>query len=404
MQNLTIYNTMSMQKELFQPFIPGKVNMFVCGPTVQSFMHIGHARTYIFYDVLARYLSHIGYEVNFLMNITDIDDRITAAANSGGVDPEKHAEEYAKAFVEDMNQLRILTVTSFERVSNYIPEMIRQISTLISKKHAYVIGGEVFFDASSYPEYGKLSHQSHLDLSLRPLEISSKKRRLLDFALWRSVTLVEGEWNSPWGMGSPGWHIQDTALSMSNFGPHYDIHGGAYDLIYPHHEAEIAQAECVSGVRPFVKYWVHTRLVNLKGSKMSKSEGNVLNVRDALREYSSDQLRLYFLSLHYRSDAEFDERKLKRIGDTYNEIKKMAKGIEENRSARARRRDSSKVLQPVYDALNDDMDTPKAVEFLIKLANDGAREKDPNQVELYYESLRAASNILGVDLFGPFAN
>jgi cysteinyl-tRNA synthetase len=401
MQNLTIYNTMTMQKELFQPFVPGKVNMFVCGPTVQGYMHIGHARTYIFYDVLARYLSHIGYEVNFLMNITDIDDRITSAAKAQSLDPEKYAEGYAKAFVEDMNQLRILTVTSFERVSNYIPEMIRQISTLINKKHAYVVDGEVFFDVSSYPEYGKLSHQSPLELSLRPLEISPEKRGLLDFALWRSVSLIDGQWSSPWGVGSPGWHIQDTALSMSSFGPQYDIHGGAYDLIYPHHEAEIAQAESASGVKPFVKYWVHTRLVNLKGSKMSKSEGNVLNVRDALHEFSPDQLRLYFLSSHYRSDAEFDERKLKKIGDDYNEIKKMAKGIEENRSARARRRDSSKVLQPVYDALNDDMDTSKAVEFLIKLANDGAREKDPNQVELYYESLRAASNILGVDLFGP---
>ncbi len=401
MQNFSIYNTLTMQKELFVPFVPGKVNMFVCGPTVQSFMHIGHARTYIFYDVLARYLSHIGYEVNFLMNITDIDDRISIAARSAGSNPEKYAEGYAKAFVEDMNKLRILTVTSFERVSNYIPEMIRQVSTLITKKNAYVVDGQVFFDSSSYPEYGKLSHQSKLDLSLRPLEISSKKRQLLDFALWRSISLVDGKWNSPWGVGSPGWHIQDTALSLSNFGPQYDIHGGAYDLIYPHHEAEIAQAESATGVRPFVKYWVHTHLVNLKGSKMSKSQGNVLNVRDALREFSPDQLRLYFLSFHYRKDAEFDDRKLKNVGETYKDVRQMAKGIEEKRSARARRRDSSKVLQPVYDALNDDMDTPKAVEFMVRLANDGSREKDPNQIELYYESLRAASNILGVDLFGP---
>ncbi len=402
MQNLTVYNTMSMQKEAFQPLVPGKVNMFVCGPTVQSFIHIGNARTYIFYDVLARYLSHIGYEVNFLMNVTDIDDRITSAASASGEDPVRYAERYTKAFLEDIDQLRILTVTKYERVSNYIPDMIRQISTLIAKKYAYVVDGDVFFDTSSFRGFGELSHQSHADLMLRPVEISPKKRGLLDFSLWRSVSLVKGKWQSPWGLGSPGWHIQDTAVSMSNFGPQYDIHGGAYELIYPHHEAEIAQAESVSGLKPFVRYWIHTGLVNLKGTKMSKSEGNVLNVRDVLRDFSPDKLRLYFLSFHHRSDAEFDEYKLGKIGDRYDEIRKMAREIEEKRSTKVRRRDSGKVLQPLYDALNDDIDTPKAVEFMMKLAEDGVKEQNPSQVELYYESLRTASNILGVNLFGAW--
>jgi len=402
MQNLTVHNTLSMQKEVFQPLVPGKVNMFVCGPTVQSFIHIGHARTYIFYDVLARYLSHIGYEVNFLMNVTDVDERITAAAKAGGEDPMKYAERYTKEFLEDINQLGILTVTKFERVSNYIPEIIRQVSTLIANKHAYVADGDVFFDTSSFKHFGELSHQSRADLMLRPIEIAQKKRGLLDFSLWRSVSLVKGKWESPWGLGSPGWHIQDTAVCMSNFGPQFDIHGGAYELIYPHHEASIAQAESLSGVKPFVKYWIHTGLVNLKGTKMSKSEGNVLNVRDVLRDFSPDKLRLYFLSFPYRSDAEFDEHKLGKVGDQYDEIRKMAKEIEEKRSTKVRRRDSSKVLQPLYNALNDDIDTPRAVEFMMKLAKDGVQEQDPSQVELYYESLRTAANILGVNLFGAW--
>jgi cysteinyl-tRNA synthetase len=398
--DLRVFNTMTLQKEQFQTRVPGKVTMFVCGPTVQGYAHIGHARTNTFYDVVARYLSHIGYEVNFLMNITDIDDRITDVARQQGVDPERMAENYTKAFLDDMEGLKIFTVTKYERVSNYIREMIGQVASILRDGSAYAVDGTVYFDTTKFPDYGKLSHLTPEQLSLRPLELAPKKKNLIDFALWRPVSLVEGKWDSPWGRGSPGWHIQDTAVTLNNLGSQYDIHGGAYELVYPHHEAEIAQAETITKVKPFVKYWIHSGLVKVKGDKMSKSAGNVYNIRDVLRKYDSDTLRLYLLSHHYREDIEFDEKDLDKMQEAYSAMREKAKSMEERRATKARRRDSGKVLGAFYSAMNDDFDTPKAIAFMRQLIADGHNEKDQNQVELYYESLRITSNILGVNLFG----
>lgn len=400
--DLKMFNTMTMQKEPFSTIVPGKVSMFVCGPTVQSYLHVGHARTYNFYDIVARYLSHLGYEVNFLMNVTDIDDRITKSAKDEGTDPMRLAEKYTKAFLEDMESLKIYTVTKYERVSNYVQEMIGEVASLTRGGFAYNADGTVYFDTTKFPDFGKLSHQTVSQLSLVPLELSVKKKHLLDFALWRPVELVPGRWNSPWGTGSPGWHIQDTAVTMTNFGAQYDIHGGAYDLIYPHHEAEIAQAESLTGIKPSARYWVHTHLVNITGDKMSKSAGNALALRDVLKEYGPDTLRLYLLSKHYREDMEFDEKALKQMYSVYSGMKKNANTIEERRATKARRRDSGKVLAPFYGYLNDDFDTPGAIGFIRKLLEDGASEKDQNQVELYYEALRITSNIIGVNIFGRF--
>jgi len=398
--DLKVFNTMTLQKEQFQTIVPGKVTMFVCGPTVQGYAHVGHARTNTFYDVVARYLSHIGYEVNFLMNITDIDERITETAKQQGVDPVRMAENYTKAFLEDMEGLKIYTVTKYERVSNYIREMIGQVATILRDGSAYVVDGTVYFDTTTFPDFGKLSHQTAEQLSLRPLELAPKKKNLLDFALWRPITLVEGKWDSPWGRGSPGWHIQDTAVTLNNLGSQYDLHGGAYELVYPHHEAEIAQAETITKVKPLVKYWIHSGLVKIKGDKMSKTAGNVYNIRDILKKYDSDSLRLYLLSHHYREDIEFDEKDLEKMQEVYTTMREKAKSMEERRATKARRRDSGKVLVPFYSAMNDDFDTPKAIAFMRQLITDGHNEKDQNQVELYYESLRITSNILGVNLFG----
>ena len=398
--SLKIFNTMTTQKEPFQPRVPGKVSMFVCGPTVQGYLHVGHARTYTFYDVVARYFSHLGFEVNYVMNVTDIDDKITEAAKQEGVDAQRLAERYTKAFLEDTDGLKIYTVTKYERVSNYVQETMREISALIGSGNAYVVDGTVYFSVESFPDYGKLSHLSQNELSLRPLELSVKKKHLLDFALWRPVTLVEGRWDSPWGRGSPGWHIQDTAVTLNNFGPQYDIHGGAHELVYPHHEAEIAQGEALTKVKPLVRYWVHTGLVKTEGSKMSKSAGNVLTIRDVLEEFGSDVLRLYLLSHHYREDMEFEEKGLRKMQDLYSTLRDKSKVMEERRATKARRRDSGKILAQFYAFLNDDFDTPNAIAFTRKLIEDGATDKDQNQVELYYEALRIASNILGVNFFG----
>src|SRR5260370_34209185 len=240
---LVVFNTLNQSKELFVSLRPGKVKMFVCGPTVQDYIHLGHARTYIFYDVVARYLTELGYKVRFVLNITDVDERITEEAQRTGITPLALARKYSRYFVEDMAKLKADTICRFEPVSKFVDKMIEQVSLLIRKRHAYAMNGWVYFDVSTFPNFGKLSHQSSSELSLRPLELSVRKRDILDFALWHPETLVEGKWVSPWGVGSPSWHIQDTAGTASLLGPQYDLHGAAYELIYPHHGAKIADGE-----------------------------------------------------------------------------------------------------------------------------------------------------------------
>lgn len=392
-----LFNTMSQKKEPLKVFPGETLRMFVCGPTVQSYIHVGNARTHVFYDVLARYLTSLGARVDFLMNITDVDDRITEAAKEEGAKPAELADKYAQAFFEDMRALKVKSVTNFERVSKYVQVMIDQISILLQNGYAYLADGVVYFDTSKFPDYGNLSHQSRSELSLRPLELTRSKKNLLDFALWRPVILEEGKWDSPWGRGSPGWHIEDTAVTQTSFGPQYDIHGGAYELIYPHHEAEIAQGESLTGMKPLVRYWVHTGLLNLSGRKMSKSAGNTFLVRELLQEYSADELRYYLLSWHYRDDVEFSLPGLKRASKAYARAARRArrlrelgraKGEDEPSPEEVRRR-----LSPFYSAMDDDIDTPRAIRWVEKELI-GGRSTD---AALDYTALRIVSDVLGVD-------
>jgi cysteinyl-tRNA synthetase len=395
---LLLFNTMSQKKEPLKVVRGETLRMFVCGPTVQSFIHVGNARTHVFYDVLARYLAHLGARVSFLMNITDVDDRITEAAKREGVKPSEIADKYTVSFLEDMRALKVQSVTSFERVSKYVQVMLDQVSILVENGYAYLADGVVYFDTSKYPDYGRLSHQSKSELSLRPLELTPNKKNLLDFALWRPVMLEEGKWNSPWGRGSPGWHIEDTAVTLTNFGPQYDIHGGAYELIYPHHEAELAQGESLTGIRPLVRYWVHTGLVNLSGRKMSKSAGNTCLVRELLREYSADELRYYLLSWHYRDDVEFSVPRLKSASKEYSRAVAKATRLESLAAKTASRVRPSpdavrRRLSQFYSAMDDDLDTPKAIEWvedelILGGSSDEARD---------CSALRIASDVLGVD-------
>jgi cysteinyl-tRNA synthetase len=369
--------------------------MFVCGPTVQSFIHVGNARTHILYDVLARYLTSLGARVDFLMNVTDVDDRVTEAAKNEGRSAIETADKYTQAFFEDMRALNVRSVTSFERVSKYIQVMIDQITILLDNGYAYLADGVVYFDTSKFPDYGKLSHQSKSELSLRPLELTPNKRNLLDFALWRPVILEEGRWDSPWGRGSPGWHIEDTAVTMTGFGPQYDIHGGAYELIYPHHEAEIAQGESLTGMRPLVRYWVHTGLLNLSGRKMSKSAGNTFLVRELLKEYSPDELRHYLLSWHYRDDVEFSLSRLKRATGEYSRAAKKARRLKAPASVAGEPspEEVRKRLSPFYAAMDDDIDTPRAIGWVEEeLVGGGSKD-----AALDYAALRIVSDVLGVD-------
>lgn len=398
MATLRVYNTLSRRKEAFRPLIPGRVRMFVCGPTVQGPIHLGHARTYIFYDIVARYLSHLGLKVEFLMNITDVDEKISAAAREVNTDPMSLASRYSKSFLEDLTALRVSSVTRFEPVSRHVEDAIRQVSLLLRRKNAYAVDGWVYFDTSTFPKFGALSHQSKAELALHPLELSPRKRNLADFSLWRPEVLVEGKWASPWGVGSPGWHIQDTAITLAAFGPRYDIHGGAYELIYPHHEAEIAQGESITGVAPLVKYWIHTHLVTTAGEKMSKSLGNVYTVGDALTKYSPDGIRFYFLLTHYRRDMslsglEATVKRLERLREKVAEISRRAnKGNGPGNAG---------LLKPFYAAMNDDFDTPRAIMALERLADVGAAEVDPVKAHSVIEALKTAFGILGVEIDGP---
>ncbi len=388
MAPLRIFNTMSNRKEEFSPITKGRVSMFVCGPTVQGPMHLGHARTYIFYDMVARYLTHLGLKVDFLMNVTDVDERITSAARDAGVDPVALASRYTDAFLRDLKALGVSSVTRFELVSARIDEAIRQVSVLLDKKRAYAVDGWVYFDTSTFQKFGRLSHQSKAELALRPLELSPKKRNLADFSIWRPEVLVRGKWKSPWGTGSPGWHIQDTAITMAVFGARYDIHGGAYELIYPHHEAEIAQGESISGVSPMVKYWVHTHLVTTEGEKMSKSVGNVYTVVEALKKYASDELRFYFLLNHYRRDMD-----LSGLGESTKRLHRLRKRAAN--LGKAKPSGSGRVLlKKFYSALNDDFDTPRAIEEVEEVAERGSVYSGS------FEALQSASGILGVRLIG----
>lgn len=396
MKGLRLYNTMSHKKELFSPLNPGKVSIFVCGPTVQGPIHLGHARTYLFFDMVARYLTHLGLKVDLLINITDIDERITAAAKEARTDPEDFAARNSRLFREDMSALGISTVSKFEPVSNHVEDAIDQVSLLLRRRRAYAVGGWVYFDTSRFPRFGRLSRQSKRDLALHPLELSRAKKHLADFSLWRPEVLVAGKWASPWGTGSPGWHIQDTAITLDYFGPQYDIHGGALDLIYPHHEAEIAQGESVTGVSPMVRYWVHTNLVTMAGEKMSKSAGNVYTVKEALTRYSPSALRLYLLGTHYH--REMDLSGLKGAVKRLEHLRRRTDTLRTQSRAPSRGAVEG-LLEPFYLAMNDDFDTPRAIESMQRVLDEGARE-GPAQRAAALAAVRTAFGILGVDLAG----
>jgi cysteinyl-tRNA synthetase len=392
-RELTLYDTMAGRKIPFRPAHPPRVSMFVCGPTVQSEIHVGNARTYTFYDALARYLRHLGFEVTYLMNITDIDEQVSKAAAKAGEDPSGYADRMISLMKEDFERLNLVMVSRFEPVSRHAEEAIKQAESLISKGYAYEAGGWVYFDTSKFSRWGRLSHQSKRDLSLRPLELSPRKRGLNDFALWRPEVLVKGRWDSPWGIGTPGWHIQDTSVTIPVLGPQHDIQGGAYELVYPHHEAQIAQAECLTGKVPFVRHWVHTNLLKMEGQKMSKSLGNVLTVSEALKAFSADELRFVFLSTHYREESGYDtadsaRQRLARMRRTAREI--GGAGV-----------DGGSLVQ-FEGILNDDFDTPGALDWAERTLVAAARESTRERAKGLAAAAVKGMEILGVDLLeGP---
>lgn len=327
---MMIYSTLSGNKEPFAPIHKNRVNLFVCGPTVYDNSHIGHARTYIAFDMVARYLKYRGFSVFYLQNITDVDDKIILRASELGVSPLTLARRFEQRYLEDMCALGVHNVSYYARATEHIPEIIGQIERLMDKGYAYETETGVYFDESRFEDFGKLSHQTAEDLEKHRIEPDPTKRNPGDFSLWKKRR--DGEevtWDSPWGEGRPGWHIEDTAITETYFGPQYDIHGGAMDLIFPHHEAEIAQMEAASGKKPLVRCWMHTGFLNVKGEKMSKSLGNFVTIREMLQRCDADAFRFFVLLAHYRSPIDFSEDALMQASRSLERIRQLVKTIDE---------------------------------------------------------------------------
>ncbi len=302
---MQIYNSATRKKEEFIPLHEGKVGIYACGPTVYDYFHIGNARPFITFDVLRRYFEHRGYEVTFVQNFTDIDDKMIKRANKEGITVKELGDRFIKEYYQDATSLGIRPATVHPRATEHIGEIIHLVKTLEDKGYAYEVNGDVYFDTKKDMGYGKLSGQNLDDLEAGArIDVDEVKKNPADFALWKAQKPNEPAWNSPWGMGRPGWHIECSAMSMKYLGETFDIHCGGKDLLFPHHENEVAQSECATG-KPFARYWMHNGFINIDNEKMSKSLGNFFTVRDILKEYDPEDVRMFMLSAHYRSPVNF---------------------------------------------------------------------------------------------------
>jgi cysteinyl-tRNA synthetase len=320
---IKFFDTLARKKADLEPTRDSnKIGMYACGLTVYNYAHIGNVRTLVWYDQIRRYLEYRGYEVTYVMNYTDVDDKIIERANLEGITPEEVAQKYAQAFEDDMKSLGAAPPTILSLATEHIQDMISDISTLIDKGHAYEADGDVYFAVEKFPGYGKLSNRTLDDMRAgERIEPSEKKNHPLDFALWKGAKEGEPSWDSPWGKGRPGWHIECSVMSLKHLGMSFDIHGGATDLIFPHHENEIAQAEALAGEEPFARHWIHAGLVQMEAEKMSKSLGNVVLVRDLLEHYSGAVARYWVLTSSVRSQAVFTNDALDDSQQAYDRLK-----------------------------------------------------------------------------------
>jgi cysteinyl-tRNA synthetase len=305
--SIRVYNTLSRKKENFEPIEPGKIRMYVCGPTVYDYLHIGNARSVVVFDVIVRYLRARGYDVKYVRNFTDVDDKIINRANELGINSADLSAKFIDIFYQDMKALNVQKADYEPKVTEYIDEIKELVSVLIQNGHAYQVDGDVFYSVQTFKDYGKLSGRrpENMEPGAR-VKIDERKQNPIDFALWKSAKPGEPSWDSPWGKGRPGWHIECSAMSYSLLGETFDIHGGGKDLIFPHHENEIAQSEGAFK-KPFAKYWLHNGFVNINHEKMSKSLGNFLTIRDVMAKYNPEAVRLFLLSNHYRSPVDYTD-------------------------------------------------------------------------------------------------
>ena len=391
---MKLYNTLSGTVEEFVPADGNQVKMYVCGVTPYSSTHVGHALSYVVFDTLRRYLEHKGYEVRHVQNFTDVDDKIIQRAQEAGVSEDELVEEFIGDYFHTMDALNIQRASEYPRATQEIPRIIDAIAGLIDRGHAYPAAGDVYFRVTSKDDYGKLSHRS-LDSMIAGarIQVDENKEHPMDFVLWKGAKPGEPSWESPWGPGRPGWHIECTAMSLEYLGEQLDIHGGGQDLVFPHHENEIAQSECYTGAKPFSRYWMHNGLLQLGSDKMSKSLGNLVSVVEALERYSPDAMRLYFLSSHYRSPLAYSDEGAAAVERSLDRVRHaLTPGNGSGPPV-----DASPHRARFAAAMDDDLNTPQAIAALFDLARDINRGRDGGQsIDDGQAALRELGAVLGL--------
>ena len=405
---LKIYNTLSRSKDVFEPIEPGKVRFYVCGPTVYAEAHIGHAMSALVFDIVRRYLMYLGFDVDFVMNFTDVDDKIIAKANELGEDPYELAEHYINEYKRNLDELNILPATKNPRATEDMPQIIDMIEKLIEKDFAYPANGDVYYRVEAKDDYGKLSGRKLANMNAGArIEVDERKDHPMDFALWKGSKPGEPAWDSPWGQGRPGWHIECSAMNMTHLGEQIDIHGGGNDLIFPHHENEIAQTEAVTG-KEFSRVWMHNGMLSLKAEKMSKSLGNMISVDQFLADHPADVMRLWVLNGSYRGPLIYSEEVIEQTEQAYKRLlsaKKAAlpgaKGLEAV-ALEALNAEAEKVKADFKEKMNDDFNTSGALAALYELVKainqaraEGAKDEQMTSAQAVFTEL---TGVLGLRL------
>ena len=376
---LKVYNTLTRKKEEFIPQEPGKVGMYVCGVTPYNYPHIGNARPFVTWDVIKRYLRNRGFEVKHIQNFTDMDDKIIKAANTEGVSWETITERYIDGYFKSIDALNVQRADLYPKVTEHIPDIINMVQRIIDNGFGYVIDGDVYFSVEKFPEYGKLSGRRLEDMQAGArVEVDSRKHNPMDFALWKSAKPGEPFWESPWGKGRPGWHIECSTMSLKYLGETFDFHGGGSDLIFPHHENEIAQSQCCCGnYKSFAQYWLHNGFITIDNEKMSKSLNNFITVPDILKQYPGEVVRFFILRTHYRSPLDFSEERIKeaqagllRLKNAYdlgNEVLEKTGNTEKDTQLEEI---AEKAMADFYEAMDDDFNTALAIGYMFTLSKE----------------------------------
>ena len=394
---LKVFNTLTRQKEEFKPITPGKVKLYVCGVTIYDYCHIGHARTYVAFDVIVRYLRARGFEVTYVRNITDVDDKIIRRAQENNEAIADVTERYTQAMHDDFDALNLLRPDIEPTVTGHMQDIIVMIERLIADGHAYVANdGDVLFDVSTFKEYGQLSRQNleQLQAGAR-VDVADNKQDPLDFVLWKQAKANEPSWQSPWGAGRPGWHIECSAMNKRHLGEHFDIHGGGSDLIFPHHENEVAQS-CCANHSPYVNYWMHSGMVQVDEVKMSKSLGNFFTIRDVLAQFDAETVRYFLLSSHYRSQLNYSKDNLEQARAS---LERLYTALRDAPEVAASEPAAADLHDRFYAAMDDDFNAPEALAVLFELAREVNRALtagDSAAAGAYAAQLRQLGQLLGL--------